>query len=79
MSGRHFGSRHSVALNLLAGSGDGRHCLDEVFHGNAVFHTDGLKATPEDIVLGCLEGNSASPGFDERFFAVIEEELENSL
>jgi hypothetical protein len=43
---------------LARGHGDGRQRLDE-----------GLKATLEEIGLGCLEGNSASPGFDERFFA----------
>ncbi len=50
-------------------------CMDEVFHGNAIFHAGGRKATvtQEEIglgPLGCLEGNSAaSAGFDERFFA----------
>jgi hypothetical protein len=70
MSRGHFGSSNSVTLNLLDGSCDGRHRLDEVFHGNAAFHTGGRKATAEEIGLGCcLEGNSSSPGFDERFFA----------
>ncbi len=67
--GDHVGSRQSVAINQLAGSGDGGHRPDEVYHGKTLLvFCDGVReAAIAEIALGRHEGNLASKRFDERF------------
>ncbi len=59
-------SHHDVIIDRPTGGGDDgiSLSLDEIY---AFVRTVGRKATFMEIGLGCLEGDPASQGFNERF------------